>query len=378
MTDNTAPPFSHVLRPLGHIQTPFATLRAVPRQGGLAPAVRAQLVLDTSWVPAFALDGLELYSHVWVFFVFHLNVTSRKAGARTSIKTKIRPPKHDKKVGVFSTRSPHRPNPIGQTLALVEGIEISADGSRGVLTLTGVDLVDGTPVIDLKPYVPFYDSVPGAIVAPWTSKAFNANPLRVSFSNEAAEQLQQLLPCMKFYSSADDAAAAIREILSLDVRSGGARSRRQRPGREDDLAVQGDVGDDSGSNTTFCISFDGLDMSCDEDRTAAAVAVVDIRKSSSACRVENKNTTDATVLNDKIVEGKAMRGAMRREKLLAKGLLPLSSRNKKKGLQQHWLFKLAFILKRKGCHRWWSWAVALVLFAAFGRAWQRRIKRRRG
>ena len=143
-----------VFYPIGHIKSCFPNCRGTPRQGALAPLTRAKLVL-TPEVQQCALEGLKEWSHVWITFVFHKNRASGKVSStgRRSIKYKIEPPKHTKKVGIFATRTPHRVNPIGQTIAQVVGIEGKS------LLLRGVDLVDGTPVLDIKPYVKAYESI---------------------------------------------------------------------------------------------------------------------------------------------------------------------------------------------------------------------------
>jgi tRNA-Thr(GGU) m(6)t(6)A37 methyltransferase TsaA len=106
-----------------------------------------------------ALIGLEHFSHVWVVFVFHMNTNGKNSRAHRGLRAdshrftfpaKIAPPMLKERVGVFSTRSPHRPNPVGITLATV----VSIDQRARTVFLSGIDLVDGTPVLDIKPYVP--------------------------------------------------------------------------------------------------------------------------------------------------------------------------------------------------------------------------------
>lgn len=95
------------------------------------------------------MDGLAEFSHVWLVFVFHMNTAVRNQEQHP----KIRPPRlGGEKVGIFATRTPHRPNPIGLTVAKIEKIE------KDTIFFSAVDLVNGTPIIDIKPYCPFYDS----------------------------------------------------------------------------------------------------------------------------------------------------------------------------------------------------------------------------
>ena len=202
--------------PIGHVRSCFPGCRGVPRQGALAPLTRAQLVLTPEVQPC-ALDGINEWSHIWITFVFHKNRKTGKTSStgRRSIKYKIEPPKHTKKVGIFATRSPHRVNPIGQTIARVAKV------TGRTLELRGVDLVDGTPVLDIKPYVPAYESIPGATMvcyhiacslhacfvshlkrsfenvlwfvmlqAPWVANAYDAPRLDVQISDSAAKQLE--------------------------------------------------------------------------------------------------------------------------------------------------------------------------------------------
>ncbi len=177
-----APVFT--FRPIGFIRSSFPGCRGVPRQGALAPLTRATLELCRDIQPC-ALDGLEQWSHLWVSFVFHRNRTSGKASSTGQhMKFKIAPPKYTSKVGIFATRSPHRVNPIGQTIVRVERV------NGRCLDLRGVDLVDGTPVLDIKPYVPAYESVPEARMAPWVSTAYDARRLDVCFSQAARQDLE--------------------------------------------------------------------------------------------------------------------------------------------------------------------------------------------
>ena len=133
------------------------------------------------------------------------------------------------------------------------------------LNLSGVDFVDGTPVLDIKPYVAAYDSVPTATMAPWVEqKAASDSALHgaiesVQFSEQAREQLGEQLGHMRFYSSVESAEEAVRQVLSLDIHDGGARARKQRRGETVDA-------DD------FCFPFDGLEFIVRRGDEAAAAA----------------------------------------------------------------------------------------------------------
>lgn len=141
---------------IGIIHSCFKEKFGIPRQPGLAPLATAQLELLPPYNDLAALDGLEGCSHLWVQFVFHAN-------KREAWKPKVKPPRlgGNKSLGVFATRSPTRPAPIG--LSVVKLDAICEAGGKVWLELSGVDLLEGTPVLDIKPYVPYVDLVPEAI-----------------------------------------------------------------------------------------------------------------------------------------------------------------------------------------------------------------------
>ena len=110
-------------------------------------------------LPRHLLEGLDEYTHCWVIYVFHAN--TNLAGTKTggAAKGKVAVPRLDgKRVGALATRTPHRPIPVGLSVGTVE----SVDAERGVVVIGGIDLVDGTPILDIKPYVPFCDSIASA------------------------------------------------------------------------------------------------------------------------------------------------------------------------------------------------------------------------
>lgn len=134
--------------PIGYISSCFAVKTGTPRQPTICSSSRASLKIEPSVFnnPEHSLVGLEQYSHIWIIFIFHKN-------GQMSYKAKVKPPRlNGQRVGVYSTRSPHRPNALGLTLAKLE--KITGD----TLHLSGVDIIAGTPVLDIKPYIPDYDS----------------------------------------------------------------------------------------------------------------------------------------------------------------------------------------------------------------------------
>lgn len=139
-------------KPIGVINSCFKEKFGIPRQPGLATEARAVLKVFPPFDQLEAFKGLEDFSHVWIIFVFH-------SGMRYNWKATVRPPRlgGNRRVGVFSTRSSFRPNPIGLSAVLLE--KIIRERKETHLYLRGVDLLDGTPVLDIKPYLPYTDAI---------------------------------------------------------------------------------------------------------------------------------------------------------------------------------------------------------------------------
>ncbi|WP_460045356.1 tRNA (N6-threonylcarbamoyladenosine(37)-N6)-methyltransferase TrmO [Pseudomonas sp. S2_H01] len=142
---------SYSVSPIGFVRSCFREKFAIPRQPQLAPAARGVLELVAPFDQGEAVQGLEQVSHVWLLFVFHQALEDKP-------RLKVRPPRlgGNQSMGVFATRATHRPNGIGQSVVKLEKVE------AGRLWLSGIDLLDGTPVLDVKPYVPYADVVTGA------------------------------------------------------------------------------------------------------------------------------------------------------------------------------------------------------------------------
>lgn len=146
-------------KPIGIIRSAFPEKRAVPRQSSVGSRLRSLIQLNDGVFtnPEHSLEGLTDFSHMWLIYHFHRNNAHPKA--------KVAPPRlGGERIGVFSTRSPHRPCPIGLSLVEIEKI----DGAT--ISFFGTDMVDGTPVLDIKPYIPYYDAPalsvdPGACLA---------------------------------------------------------------------------------------------------------------------------------------------------------------------------------------------------------------------
>lgn len=165
-------------KPIGFIKSCYPDKFGVPRQSGLVKQTISELTIESEWQPELALQGLTEYSHVWVTFVFHLN-------SNTKYHPKVHPPRlKGETIGVFATRSPHRPNPIGLSLATVEKIE------GGKIFLGGLDLVDGTPILDIKPYLPQFEALPQARGGWAVKDEHQVDDIQVTFTAEAKAQLE--------------------------------------------------------------------------------------------------------------------------------------------------------------------------------------------
>ncbi len=145
------------LDPIATVRSCFGGKFGVPRQPGLCPSAWGRLVFHPPYRSREAVRGIEGFSHLWLIFGFHET-------ADQGWKPTVRPPRlgGNERVGVFASRSPFRPNGLGLSLVRLEGID-SAAADAPVLLLGGLDLVDGTPVYDVKPYLPYAESPPAAV-----------------------------------------------------------------------------------------------------------------------------------------------------------------------------------------------------------------------
>ncbi|GMP36309.1 hypothetical protein CsSME_00008482 [Camellia sinensis var. sinensis] len=217
---------SYPMAPIAIVQSCFSTRNGTPRQPLLVPLARARLLFDPVRVPPASLEGLEEYSHCWIIYVFHLNTNLEKLWkhpSKSKFKAKVRVPRLEGgKMGLFATRSPHRPCPIGLTVAKVEAVH------EHMVLLSGVDLVDGTPVLDIKPYLPYCDGIQGATVPTWV-KADNVLAVAsVSFSDSFNTTLADCwtkLEKKSIYACPDEFQSLIKQVLSWDIRSLSQRSR---------------------------------------------------------------------------------------------------------------------------------------------------------
>lgn len=192
--------------PIAHIETCFKEKFGIPRQPGLTPSAWGVIRFENLPYLQNALQGLEGFSHLWVIFVFHqsgLNLSARQW------KPSIRPPRLGgaKKVGVLASRSPHRPNPIGMSVVKIERINLK----KLEIDVSGVDLLDGTPVLDIKPYIPYCDSIPRA-KSGWVDGKLKKKKTR--FTKTALQDLKKLVGPQELKRT----QKLISEILALDPR----------------------------------------------------------------------------------------------------------------------------------------------------------------
>lgn len=215
---------TYTFEPIGLIESPYKEKFGTPRQPGLVAESRGAIVLRDDLNPD-AFDGLVDFSHAWVLFVFHENQSVREG--RPTVKTKVHPPRlQGKAVGVFATRSPHRPNPIGLSLVQIEKIE----GRR--VYIKGLDLIDGTPVLDVKPYLPSIEALPAAHEG-W-SGPLASKTVAVEWSPEALDDLQKYshggtAPLEATAGKWTDMKTAIEKILELDPRPVSYRGTDENP-----------------------------------------------------------------------------------------------------------------------------------------------------
>ena len=191
---------------IGKIQSEFPEKFGLPKQPGLAPGLKAVLRLNGEFGHETLSRGLEECSHLWVLFHFHQSEPFRGGTVRPPVLG------GEKRMGVFATRSPHRPNPIGLSLVKNEGVEFIDGAIR--IHVSGHDFVDGTPILDIKPYVVSYDR-PQGISSHW-SDAIEQKRVQINWSDKANDELQKL--------SRFEEKSTIDQVLALDPRPRVAKS----------------------------------------------------------------------------------------------------------------------------------------------------------
>ena len=183
---------------IAHIRSDFSTKFGIPRQSGLVEELEAAVVFEPEYRIVAALRGLEGFSHLWLIWDF-------SQAKRESWSPTVRPPRlgGNRRLGVFATRSPFRPNPIGLSCVRLLGVDLhTPDGP--VIRVAGADLMDGTPIYDVKPYLPYADCKPEAL------GGFAAQPKQASLTVDFPEELLALVPERK--------RQALRGVLAQDPR----------------------------------------------------------------------------------------------------------------------------------------------------------------
>lgn len=218
---------SYVIEPIAKISSPYRQKFGVPRQPGLIAEAVGWIEFLSPFDRVALVDGLEDFSHLWLTFVFH-------ACQAKGWRARVRPPRMggNRRRGVFATRSPFRPNHLG--LSVVELLEIDKAATPR-LRVGGIDLLDGTPIVDIKPYIPYADSHPEARADFAADKPIPT--LRVQF----------LPPVLEQFRKHPEMLQLIRETLELDPRPAyhAASSVQRRYGLQlADVDVQFEVSDD--------------------------------------------------------------------------------------------------------------------------------------
>lgn len=186
------------MKPVARIHSDFPTKFGIPRQSGLVDGLQAAIVFEPEYRSADAVRGLDEFSHIWLIWEF-------SESKRDTWSPTVRPPRlgGNVRMGVFATRSPFRPNPVGLSCVRLDGVEISAEYGP-VLYVTGADLMDKTPIYDIKPYLPYVDSYPDAIGG--FAEECKDYRLKVVFSGKCREMFGQ------------EELKVLEEILSQDPR----------------------------------------------------------------------------------------------------------------------------------------------------------------
>lgn len=185
------------IRPIAHIESDFPEKFGIPRQAGIVEELRARVVFEEPFRDPEALRGIEGFSHLWLIWQFSENV-------RADFSPTVRPPRlgGNARLGVFATRSPFRPNALGLSCVRLLGLEKTREKGT-VLLVGGADLMDGTPIFDVKPYLPYADCRPEATGG---------------FAPDAPEKLKVVFPAAALDKVPCEKRDALRGVLSSDPR----------------------------------------------------------------------------------------------------------------------------------------------------------------
>ena len=186
------------MKVIAHIRSDFSSKFGVPRQSGLVDSLEAAIIFEPEYRNADAVRGMEGFSHLWLIWAFHQAV-------RDTWSPTVRPPRlgGNTRMGVFATRSPFRPTPLGLSSVRLDRVEITAEHGP-VIYVRGADLVDGTPIFDINPYIPYADSHPEAV------GGFASAP--------AGETLTVVIPPEQLKKVPESRREALRGVLAQDPR----------------------------------------------------------------------------------------------------------------------------------------------------------------
>lgn len=185
---------------IARIRNAFPTKFGLPRQSGLVPELTSTIVFEPEFRVDAALRGIESYSHLWLIWEFHQAI---REGEKQEWKPTVRPPRlgGNSRMGVFATRSPFRPNPLGLTVVKLVAVADSPEGK--VLVVSGADMMDGTPIYDIKPYLPYADCRTEAVGG---------------FAPEMPDRLEVLIPPELEAAIPEGRRPALTAVLAQDPR----------------------------------------------------------------------------------------------------------------------------------------------------------------
>ncbi len=186
------------IKPIARIHTDFSEKFGVPRQAGLAPSLTGKIVFEPEYRNLRAVKELDGFSHIWLIWEFSQCSDSK-------FSPTVRPPRlgGNRRVGVFASRSPFRPNRLGLSCVKIEKIETDGENAP-IITVSGVDMTDGTPIYDIKPYIPIADCIPTA------SEGYTAQTKKYKINVSCDEKLLSIIP--------ENKRQALLELLSNDPR----------------------------------------------------------------------------------------------------------------------------------------------------------------